>query len=118
MADVKAIAKEASASVTSNGTDRTLVFTGHDALGDADGWIDVRSFLFCSAYADVGAAGCSFTINGKVTADAPTVVVQAKAAQAADGFIATALDIKAYSYIQFKEDGTDTQTNALYVVFK
>jgi hypothetical protein len=118
MADVKAMARECNATVTSDGSDNTMVFDGHDALGDGEGWIDCRSFLFCSAYANVDAAGCSFTINGKVTQDAPTVEVQAQAAQASDGFIATALDIKAYSYLQFKEQGTNTQTNALHVVLK
>lgn len=118
MALVRAMGAEASATVTSDGTENTVVFSGHDALGDGGGWIDCRSFIFLTLYADVGAGGNDVTIEGKVTASAPTVDIQAPATTASDGFVATALDIKAYGFFRILEDGTDTQSNSFYLLLK
>lgn len=121
MADVKAIGLTVRESVTSDGSDTVIPFSGFDAFGDGTNWIDVRSYTTLSVYVEAaGASGCSFTVKGKHTADGTAIDVAAKAAvltgaYAVDGTAATGTlgNISHIAYVRVLEDAvvaTEVQT--------
>lgn len=114
---VRGIAAEFEATVVSDGSDNVIDF-GHDALGDGGGWLDVRSFVRLSAYVDVGLSGCSFTVEGKTSKNAIVEDVYAQAASASDARILDKTSIENFCYVRFKEQGTNTETNSVYVCAK
>lgn len=126
MALVKAMATATRASVVSDGADTVIPFDGHDALGDGNGWIDVRPYTTLSVYVEAaGGSGCSFTVEGKHTADGTALDVFAKAAKttgtyAVDGTAATGTlgNATHLAFIRVLEDGTSTETQTVEVVAK
>jgi len=113
---MRAESQQFEATVTSDGTETDVVF------GDAsDGWIECGWAIRLGAAADVGAAGCDFVIYGKKTANAPTETLQTATTVASDGTITpagSALDIEAYHYVKISENGTDGQTQTVYLGLK
>lgn len=126
MADVKAINKSFTVSVTSDGNDNNVIISGQDALGDGAGWIDVRAYTTGTIKIQAaGGSGCSFTLNGKMDRDANSEVVTAKGALATGAYLldgtaatGTALNIIHLSYLQIKEDGTNTEAQEIVACFK
>lgn len=124
MAAVRAIAIEAeNTSITSSGSD-TAVHLGSDVLTAGEKWLDARSFLFLTVFvhADTAANGntCSFTIEGKTTANHAAQDIYAKAATASNtaAYIAEAVDIKKYAYVRVLEHGTANDVQKVHLLMK